>query len=33
MTKLSESELAAWERGRDLNAELREALEQARRGE
>ena len=33
MTKLTEPELAAWERGRDLNAELREALEQARRGE
>lgn len=33
MTKLSESELAAWERGRDLNAELREALEETRRGE
>ena len=33
MTKLTEPELAAWERGRDLNAELREALEQAQRGE
>lgn len=33
MAKLSESELVAWEHGRDLNAELREALEQARRGE
>jgi putative transcriptional regulator len=33
MTKLSERELAAWERGRDPNTELREALEQARRGE
>ena len=33
MAKLSEKELAAWEKNRDLNAELLQALHEVKRGE
>ena len=33
MAKLSEKELAAWEKNRDLNAELLQALHDVKRGE
>lgn len=33
MTKLSEKELAAWEKTRDLNAELLQSLQELKRGE
>lgn len=33
MTKLSEKELAAWEKTRDLNAELLQSLQEVKRGE
>lgn len=33
MTKLSDKELAAWEKTRDLNAELLQSLQELKRGE
>lgn len=33
MAKLSEKDLAAWEKSRDLNAELLQAVQQMKRGE
>lgn len=33
MAKLSEKELAAWEKNRDLNSELSQALQEMKRGE